>query len=70
MFFDAGKHPLKISQQIQIGYEFNVRHIAFHDTGLRQVRDTIREFVRLRMYEICSEKQATDLPGITILRLI
>lgn len=70
VFFDAGKHPLKIAQQIQMAYQFNTLHIGFHDTGLKQVRDTINEFVRLYMYEICGEKQGEGLAGVTLLRLI
>ena len=70
IFFDAGKSPIKIWNQVQLSYQYHIPYIGFHDTLLPQVRRNLTDAKKLGMYEVCAEKQANNLPGLTILRII
>jgi len=69
VFFDAGKNPNRILDQIKLSYTHGVRYIGFHDYKVRTVRNAIKRCIALDLYKIHSEELNTD-KGTVILEVI
>ena len=71
VFWDAGKNTLKVINQLKMSYDYNIKYIAIHDTGLMRVRKAIRRAERMKWYRIIEEDIESDPDkGITIMELI